>query len=139
MNNNMYSKYQMEHPGEMENPNDINNPPQTVQNTLLPMIGFIMFISICSTLYGICTNDTSNRENRENTENINTNLITTINKDLSTYEKNKGDEYCSICLEEFIQKENIITLECSHYYHQKCIIDWFKKETTCPLCRKIFI
>mgnify|MGYP003326107918 CR=1 FL=1 len=30
-----------------------------------------------------------NRENRENTENINTNLITTINKDLSTYEKNK--------------------------------------------------
>tara|TARA_Y100000389_G_C17426776_1_gene500021 strand:- start:622 stop:1050 length:429 start_codon:yes stop_codon:yes gene_type:complete len=138
MNHNMYTQYEMEHSDQIEYSGEINNPPQTVQNTLLPIIGFIIFISFCSSLYGIC-NCRNDPSDRSNTENINTQLITNINKHVSKYEKNKGDEYCSICLDEFNKNDHIITLECKHYYHQLCITNWLKKEVTCPLCRKIFI
>ena len=63
------------------------------------------------------------------------------------------DNNCSICLKPIhkkidkwnrlhlgksvIKKKKTVTvLECSHVYHQKCIKEWFKQSTKCPLCRK---
>lgn len=42
---------------------------------------------------------------------------------------------CTICLENIdnIKHKNIITYECNHSFHRKCIQDW--EAGTCPNCR----
>jgi len=44
---------------------------------------------------------------------------------------------CSICLEPMLKNQNIQLLPCGHYYHNKCLTDWFKKkeiDLCCPMC-----
>lgn len=45
-------------------------------------------------------------------------------------------ESCTICLEEF--KENVLirTLNCTHYFHSPCILEWYMSKSTCPLCKR---
>lgn len=53
------------------------------------------------------------------------------------------NDSCAICLEYFNNENNkkcpmhkiIIFLKCRHYFHEKCIIKWFKKHNNCPICR----
>ncbi|PVF98691.1 hypothetical protein CPB86DRAFT_806709 [Serendipita vermifera] len=42
---------------------------------------------------------------------------------------------CSICLDEFATEDVCITLECTHFFHQPCVREWFRSASTCPLCR----
>lgn len=46
---------------------------------------------------------------------------------------------CSICLEDFVLKENGINLTCNHFYHEVCIKRWFKKQNMCPICKQPFV
>ena len=66
-------------------------------------------------------------------------VIMNIKKNIKKYENiNKNiNEVCVICLDEYCSKDNILILDCTHYYHSECLIDWFKKNPsyTCPLCR----
>jgi hypothetical protein len=44
---------------------------------------------------------------------------------------------CSICLDTIDNDEReIIKTDCSHYFHKKCLKEWFSKSLSCPLCRK---
>ncbi|KAK4757308.1 hypothetical protein SAY87_018609 [Trapa incisa] len=49
----------------------------------------------------------------------------------------EGDEYCSICCDEYINNNDstIIKTPCSHMYHFKCILKWLRDNSGCPLCR----
>lgn len=48
-------------------------------------------------------------------------------------------EDCIICLEPLISSDFCL-LSCNHYYHEKCIQEWYKKKQFCPLCsRKIIL
>ena len=41
---------------------------------------------------------------------------------------------CSICTEDFLDKENVRILPCAHIYHQRCIDSWLLDfSETCPL------
>ena len=40
---------------------------------------------------------------------------------------------CSICLEKLYN--NIIRLNCNHYFHERCINDWQRRNNNCPICR----
>lgn len=42
---------------------------------------------------------------------------------------------CSICLEEYKSEDICVTLECTHFFHQPCVRQWFTSASTCPLCR----
>jgi hypothetical protein len=42
---------------------------------------------------------------------------------------------CSICLEVVSNETNTATLECNHTFHYKCVYNWNKLHTNCPLCR----
>lgn len=42
--------------------------------------------------------------------------------------------FCVICYDS---GENYTTLSCGHYFHDKCIQEWFIHSNTCPLCRTI--
>ena len=47
-----------------------------------------------------------------------------------------SNETCSICLESFAKNEKISLLSCNHTFHKQCITEWFKKDTSCPICRQ---
>lgn len=61
-------------------------------------------------------------------------------KDIKDIEKKISDE-CCICLEVFDQEEDIIFLPCGclQIYHSMCILNWLKKNMSCPSCRKNFM
>merc|ERR1719385_248205 len=41
-----------------------------------------------------------------------------------------------ICYEKYEEKERVKTLPCFHFYHVKCIGEWFSRNhDTCPECR----
>jgi hypothetical protein len=42
---------------------------------------------------------------------------------------------CPICLEELTTNDEAYLLPCCHFYHKKCLMEWFKKEPVCPNCR----
>lgn len=47
-----------------------------------------------------------------------------------------SDNPCSICLEALSTGPVYVArLPCSHFYHEDCIVRWFEKHVTCPLCR----
>lgn len=64
---------------------------------------------------------------------IETKLLLPIN--IKDIKENK----CSICLEEYIENNNIIKLNCEHQYHKECIKEWLKINNNCPQCRKNII
>lgn len=51
-----------------------------------------------------------------------------------------GQESCTICLEVFQASQELLSLECKHYFHPVCIGNWLKSKEislmTCPLCHK---
>ncbi|KAL3745898.1 hypothetical protein ACJRO7_014921 [Eucalyptus globulus] len=46
-----------------------------------------------------------------------------------------GDECCCICLEKLNGAEKVVEIPCSHLFHNKCIVEWLKRNNSCPLCR----
>jgi len=59
--------------------------------------------------------------------------------DLSKKKDNiyKPGKPCDICLEEYEDQEDILILECNHYYHCKCIKQWLSNNrNVCPICKK---
>ncbi|CAF1294354.1 unnamed protein product [Adineta steineri] len=46
------------------------------------------------------------------------------------------DPMCAICLESFIDNEQLRKLKCSHYFHIACIDPWLLAHQSCPLCNQ---
>lgn len=46
---------------------------------------------------------------------------------------------CSICLEGFVEHENVTNLPCDlkHCFHTECIKKWLEKQNSCPLCQRL--
>ncbi|TGZ72128.1 hypothetical protein CRM22_002278 [Opisthorchis felineus] len=42
---------------------------------------------------------------------------------------------CSICLAEFEENDQIITLPCFHVYHRACVQQWLSSNGGCAVCR----
>lgn len=53
----------------------------------------------------------------------------------STCTKHVQKEDCPICLNDFDDNEEVCFLDCTHMFHQNCIVEWVRKKNTCPLCR----
>ena len=41
---------------------------------------------------------------------------------------------CSICLSS-IEKRALYVTECCHFFHEKCLSEWYLSHKTCPNCR----
>lgn len=47
------------------------------------------------------------------------------------------EKRCSICLDDFNDKDLVYLLECKHLFHKICIDEWLTKYNyNCPICRK---
>lgn len=42
---------------------------------------------------------------------------------------------CTICLTGFIENDTITFLNCKHIFHEKCLNEWVKYNSVCPVCR----
>jgi len=78
------------------------------------------------------------------TNNINRHTAISIIDDISDIQIfsnllkfNKYNEtICCICLENFNNNDNVRVLKCQHYFHDKCITEWFNQSTKCPMCNQ---
>lgn len=49
-----------------------------------------------------------------------------------------SDEKCIICLENLSSEQQYSLPECSHTFHQNCIMQWFRSGShKCPLCNNL--
>ncbi|KAL1194040.1 RING-H2 finger protein ATL68 [Cardamine amara subsp. amara] len=42
---------------------------------------------------------------------------------------------CAICLED-LSEDKLQIPNCSHWFHENCLIEWLKRNDSCPLCRQ---
>jgi hypothetical protein len=50
--------------------------------------------------------------------------------------KEKGQDTCAICLCCYEVGETVSVLpNCSHVYHDGCVVEWIRRSGKCPLCR----
>jgi hypothetical protein len=42
---------------------------------------------------------------------------------------------CSICQDDFDDNNIVISLDCNHLFHEKCISEWGKYKPECPNCK----
>jgi hypothetical protein len=56
--------------------------------------------------------------------------------------RDSDDEACPICLEKYVEGDNILPLLCEkkHRFHATCIEKWHEEsDLTCPMCRQKFV
>jgi hypothetical protein len=46
---------------------------------------------------------------------------------------------CSICMEQFTEGEQLVSLRCKHLYHESCVRQWLQRRGNCPNCRTLAI
>ncbi|KAI4345682.1 hypothetical protein L6164_012782 [Bauhinia variegata] len=47
----------------------------------------------------------------------------------------KERKMCAVCLEDFEEEEQVMSLSCSHKYHSACLLPWLAANPHCPYCR----
>lgn len=52
----------------------------------------------------------------------------------------RGDHECKICMNLYLESDQIITLPCNrlHHFHSLCIKSWLGVSLSCPICRAPF-
>lgn len=81
--------------------------------------------------YGILINKQRNKINDENNNELISRSSSISN---SSTQKSKYCYSCVICLNIICDEELIRCLPCKHIYHSKCIDQWIKIRSICPLC-----
>lgn len=71
-------------------------------------------------------------ESEKRKSGLDASLLDIVCLDLEDLENNKE---CAICFEEQACGDLAVRLLCGHCFHQNCCVPWFKKNTTCPVCR----
>ncbi|CAI9757807.1 unnamed protein product [Fraxinus pennsylvanica] len=46
------------------------------------------------------------------------------------------EDLCGICLDEYIEGQNIGELDCEHKFHHDCIRKWLMQKNICPMCKR---
>lgn len=61
-------------------------------------------------------------------------------KTLSSPEEIPDDTVCGVCQDDISSYDidKLLKLPCGHIYDKECILEWFKKSCSCPICRKEF-
>ncbi|CAL1395176.1 unnamed protein product [Linum trigynum] len=46
---------------------------------------------------------------------------------------------CPICLEEYDSQNPRTDMQCKHYFHLPCVLEWAQRSAACPICNKEFV
>ena len=77
----------------------------------------------------------SNQSNSSNNNSLDPSIISSLN--IFTVGEDMLSENCVICADLYKKDEFVIKLDCKHNFHKKCLLKWFDKDDTCPLCRNV--
>ncbi|KAE8442395.1 hypothetical protein EG329_003412 [Mollisiaceae sp. DMI_Dod_QoI] len=59
-----------------------------------------------------------------------------VNSSDPAMEARRGESSCSICLDDFVESEDIRLLPCDHKFHPKCVDPWLENVSgSYPVCR----
>jgi hypothetical protein len=47
----------------------------------------------------------------------------------------RNQDLCQICQESFRLGDDAKRLQCRHFFHPLCLLEWLQRNNTCPLCR----
>jgi len=61
---------------------------------------------------------------------------TTVSKKYHSGIVPQEDASCAICLSEYEKGDELRFLRCEHHFHSTCIVQWLKKNKSCPFCKK---
>ncbi|KAF3453039.1 hypothetical protein FNV43_RR03472 [Rhamnella rubrinervis] len=50
-------------------------------------------------------------------------------------EENAPKYFCSICQEDYVEEDELGTLDCGHSFHIACIKQWLGYKNICPICK----
>ena len=50
-------------------------------------------------------------------------------------EVDASERQCTICMTDYSDNEEMLTLPCFHKFHAGCVETWFKSQNWCPICR----
>jgi len=107
------------------NENDINNAMIYVYNSSSSLI----YRTILNILNDMNDTDETNEETQE--------LLTEEEFNELPVITNITNCECSICIEEIKEEEEVIRLNCNHYFHKNCIRSHLiNYNSNCPLCRR---
>jgi len=128
----------MDYPGHNYNPNNYDhnydqplnyNETSTIGNEVVTLfqvfLGLLSFSGCVHIFYGncqYCFHEYSKKKKIKNKKIKDEELL--LNE-------------CSICLENYQINDKVSHLPCGHFYHERCLTEWFKKKEECPLCRLI--
>ena len=45
------------------------------------------------------------------------------------------EDECPICMDSYCKENTAKKLECGHTFHKDCIVEWFRGDYRCPVCR----
>ena len=71
----------------------------------------------------------------QSSKGVNENLLNSLTKIKVDDDSNLGQDKCIICLDNFKKGDELIKIPCTHYFHSNCIIEWFKNNNICPICK----
>lgn len=46
-----------------------------------------------------------------------------------------GQPSCPICSEDFAEGMAVTQIQCSHFFHDACVLPWLEMKRSCPICR----
>lgn len=54
-----------------------------------------------------------------------------------TFKEGRQDsiETCMVCLEEFVDEDQVKQLTCLHIFQGECILEWLMQSNCCPVCQ----
>jgi len=61
--------------------------------------------------------------------------VTKVSKQEQAQEEKKED-CCSVCKEDYVDGDEVVTTGCKHLFHACCLATWVKTKKTCPNCRE---
>jgi hypothetical protein len=47
----------------------------------------------------------------------------------------QNEDRCTICIEDFVEGEQVACVPCFHLFHKDCIEKWLKMKNECPICK----
>jgi hypothetical protein len=64
-------------------------------------------------------------------------LEISVTKEVSKQaQEEKKEDCCSVCKEDYVHGDEVVTTECKHLFHACCLAKWVKTKKTCPNCRE---
>ncbi|CAB4282535.1 unnamed protein product [Prunus armeniaca] len=125
-----------------EQPSIVGKVLNAVESTLcmLPIVVEVEEVTLRMSRNVINPEDVIERVTRESVETDEVKPIPATKSFIDSLEKVRLDssevmENCVICMKNFEAGVEVISLPCSHVYHEACIVQWLETSHLCPLCR----